>query len=125
MRGESNKMTSRYCVHKFLALYVTTILFFSNEVIISVAERIFPGNPYSHREIFDPEGKFLLEWIADPKNTDVVFNITAATRGWVGIGFSKTGKMTKSDIVIGGVSDSGIAYLRVSLLSRTKSFKIN
>lgn len=60
-----------------------TIVYALALVILGVSsERIFPGNPYSHREYLDPEGNnFLLEWIADPHNTDVVFNITAKTKG--------------------------------------------
>lgn len=76
------------------------------------AERLFQSNPYSHREILDPEGKFLLEWISTPKSSDIVFNITAETRGYVAIGLSKTGRMTKSDIVMAGV-DRGISYISV------------
>ncbi|CAL8122548.1 unnamed protein product [Orchesella dallaii] len=90
---------------------IAVILIAQIKEYMVTSERIFSGNPYSHREVVDQEGNVLVEWIADPKKPDVLFNITAKTRGYVSLGFSKTGKMTRSDIVIGGVGKNAVPYL--------------
>lgn len=103
---------ARVHLMKFLFLNLFGVVLIISSDLNCKAERLFQSNPYSHREILDPNGKFLLEWIATPKSSDIVFNITAETRGYVAIGFSKTGRMTKSDIVMAGV-DRSISYISV------------
>ncbi|ODM97268.1 DBH-like monooxygenase protein 1 [Orchesella cincta] len=103
------KLIGKAFLCKLCSIVIILIALIADQVVIS--ERIFPGNSYSHREVVDQEGNVLVEWVADPKNTDVIFNITAKTRGYVSLGFSKTGKMTRSDIVIGGVGKNRVPYL--------------
>ncbi|CAL8068074.1 unnamed protein product [Orchesella dallaii] len=67
-------------------------------------------NPYRHREMLDPKGRYQLEWVVDWINKRVIFNVTAATSGYVGFGLSRKGKMGGADIVIGGVDARGEAY---------------
>ena len=57
--------------------------------------------------------KYLLCWKVDWTNNSITFSARVATTGWIGLGFSPTGFMTNSDVVIGWVK-SGKAYLTVS-----------
>jgi len=52
-------------------------------------------------------------------NYDVVFNVTAKGKGYVGFGFSNSTGMTGADIFIGGVLDSGEPYFGVRSFSKT------
>ncbi|XP_062505059.1 DBH-like monooxygenase protein 1 homolog [Corticium candelabrum] len=54
--------------------------------------------------------KYLLCWKVDWTNNSITFSARVATTGWIGLGFSPTGFMTNSDVVIGWVK-SGKAYL--------------
>lgn len=67
-------------------------------------------NPYRHWESLDPRGRYILEWVVDWKEERVVFNVTAATRGYVGFGISRRGGLAGADIVIGGVDRNGKPY---------------
>ncbi|CAL8068134.1 unnamed protein product [Orchesella dallaii] len=67
-------------------------------------------NPYSHRLTLDPKGRFILEWLVDFPTERVFFNVTVATNGYVGFGFSKKGEMAGSDLIIGGVDKNGQPY---------------
>uniref|UniRef100_A0A8C4S874 DOMON domain-containing protein n=1 Tax=Erpetoichthys calabaricus TaxID=27687 RepID=A0A8C4S874_ERPCA len=40
----------------------------------------------------------------------ITFQVVANTAGWVGFGFSPSGSMTGSDVVIGGVNPDGTVY---------------
>ncbi|CAL8068076.1 unnamed protein product [Orchesella dallaii] len=68
------------------------------------------SNPYRHREILDPNGRYQLEWVVDWIDKRVHFNVTAGTSGYVGFGLSRKGKMGGADIVIGGVDSRGKPY---------------
>lgn len=69
------------------------------------------NNPHHHRESLDPKGRFQLEWLVDWENKEVTFTVTVQTKGYVGLGLSRNGKMTGADIVIGGVNSKGESYL--------------
>ncbi|XP_052788870.1 DBH-like monooxygenase protein 1 homolog [Mya arenaria] len=56
----------------------------------------------------DYEGKYILGWKHNA--TDIEFEVTVQTPGYVGLGFSKTGEMRPSDMVIGWITD-GQMYL--------------
>lgn len=68
------------------------------------------NNPYHHREIFGARGRYVLEWLVDWPRERVLFNVTVETRGYVGLGLSRNGRMTGADIVIGGVGPNGRPY---------------
>lgn len=74
-------------------------------------------DPYQHREVLDPQGKYLLEWRPDFGQRRVYFNVTVQTLGYVGFGLSRNGKMSGADIVIGGVEKDGKSYFSVCLQS--------
>ncbi|CAL8068080.1 unnamed protein product [Orchesella dallaii] len=66
--------------------------------------------PFRHRAILDPRGRYQLEWEVDFDEKTVIFNVTVQTKGFVGFGLSKKGKMLGADIVIGGIDEDGQAY---------------
>ncbi|CAL8068114.1 unnamed protein product [Orchesella dallaii] len=67
-------------------------------------------NPFKHSVTLDPRGNYRLEWEVDWKEERVIFNVTAATKGYIGFGLSRKGKMSGADIVIGGVDKNGKPY---------------
>lgn len=60
---------------------------------------------WDRTEIMDANGLYILEWnVVDAK--EIVFKITANTRGFIGLGFSyKSGKMANADLVLAWVDD--------------------
>ncbi len=68
------------------------------------------NNPYRHMEILDKDGKFQLEWLVDLSTSRIIFNATVQTKGYIGLGLSRKGKMSGADIVIGGVLPNGQPY---------------
>jgi hypothetical protein len=49
--------------------------------------------------------KFLLCWKVDWTTKRITFSTRVATTGWIGLGFSPTGYMPNSDVVVGWVKD--------------------
>lgn len=80
---------------------------------------------YTYYRALDYEGKYILGWRYN--ETDIEFELTAQTQGYIGFGLSKTGEMYPADLVIGWMSE-GQMYLgvgRIVLLSnRCKIFRI-
>lgn len=68
------------------------------------------SNPYRHTEVLDPRGRYNLEWLVDWEREQIIFNVTAATRGYVAFGLSQRPTMTGADIIIGGVNANGRPY---------------
>uniref|UniRef100_A0AAY4CW32 DOMON domain-containing protein n=1 Tax=Denticeps clupeoides TaxID=299321 RepID=A0AAY4CW32_9TELE len=64
---------------------------------------------YKHRAALDADGKYDVKWRFD--GATISFEVAVATRGYVGFGFSPSGAMARSDLVIGGVS-GGRPYLQ-------------
>lgn len=62
-------------------------------------------------EVLDNDGKYILGW--EVVGDEIIFEIEAATLGWVGFGISPTGGMTGADIIIGGVMPDGVPYFEV------------
>ena len=60
----------------------------------------------------DGDGKFKIYW--NYNETYILFEIHAATRGYIGFGMSPNGKMFPADIVIGWVNN-GIVHFAVSI----------
>jgi hypothetical protein len=61
-----------------------------------------------------PDNRYTLFWrtTGNTENDEIIFQIQAKTRGWVGAGLSPNGGMKGSDIVVAGVRDSdGEPYL--------------
>ena len=57
---------------------------------------------------------YLLCWKVDWSDKTIIFMTKVATTGWVGLGFSPTGFMPNSDVVIGWVKN-GDGYLSVRI----------
>lgn len=73
--------------------------------------------PWTHTVQLDDSVN--LSWNVMDAEGDVEFLVEAATRGYVGVGFSPGGGMAAADIVLGWVDDNtGDVYLVVSSLSR-------
>ncbi|XP_077973649.1 DBH-like monooxygenase protein 1 homolog [Styela clava] len=51
----------------------------------------------------DMEKGFTVGWQFDGE--DIIFEVSAPTLGWVGIGFSETKTMQKADLIIMGIKD--------------------
>ncbi|XP_018333725.1 MOXD1 homolog 1 [Agrilus planipennis] len=67
-------------------------------------------NQWTHSAVLDKNGKVLLRW--QPRHQEISFRIEAATRGYIGLGFSPNGGMEGADIVLGWIDDNtGKAYL--------------
>ena len=68
---------------------------------------------YSRGQYLDASTqKYLLCWKVDWSDRSITFSAKVATTGWIGLGFSPTGFMPNSDVVIGWVKD-GQGYLKV------------
>ncbi|CAL8068078.1 unnamed protein product [Orchesella dallaii] len=66
---------------------------------------------YRHKLILEPPKKYVLEWEVDWVHKRVIFNVTVETKGYIGFGLSKRGKMSGADIVIAGVDRDGHPYI--------------
>src|SRR5687768_2383399 len=85
--------------------------------VLSVAHQV--ASLPNHKDIYwthhanFPAG-FHLKWTnADPEW--IVMEMSAPTKGYIGIGFSRTGGMAGADIALGWVDDNGRAWFKVSL----------
>ena len=73
----------------------------------------FCSSGYSRGQYLDASTKkYLLCWKVDWSDRSITFSAKVATTGWIGLGFSPTGFMPNSDVVIGWVKD-GQGYLKV------------
>lgn len=68
---------------------------------------------YHGQAYLDFRQKYHLEWTIDWRSNTMLFNITVATNGWIGFGFSKDGKMKEADLVIAGVATNRQPYVTV------------
>jgi hypothetical protein len=66
---------------------------------------------WSHSAMLSPDYRLL--WSLGPGPQDITFELQVRTLGYVGFGFSKDGRMTGADIVVGWV-DKGQVYFQVS-----------
>lgn len=64
-------------------------------------------------EKLDDDGKIILAWEVDLTKETIVFEIEAATLGYVGFGISPQGSMEGADILIAGVLEDGTPYFSV------------
>uniref|UniRef100_A0A0P4WA35 DOMON domain-containing protein n=1 Tax=Scylla olivacea TaxID=85551 RepID=A0A0P4WA35_SCYOL len=60
---------------------------------------------HTHESVLDPDGVFTVLWTPDLDKQEVVWEIHARTRGWLGFGFSSNGGMGGADIVTAWVED--------------------
>jgi len=71
-------------------------------------------------ENLDDKGRVVLQWELSPDETEIIFDLSAETTGFVGFGISPQGGMTGADIFIAGVDSNGKPYSSVSTLLRKK-----
>ncbi|XP_069169748.1 DBH-like monooxygenase protein 1 [Procambarus clarkii] len=64
-----------------------------------------PHFDFHHRAVMDQRGAYHLFWTA--QQDKIVIEVQVATHGYVGLGFSPTGGMKGSDVVIAWVDDHG------------------
>ena len=57
---------------------------------------------------------YLFKWKTNHLDKEVIIRVEVMTKGWVSFGFSKHGKTTEADIVIGWVDDFGRTTINVS-----------
>ena len=80
---------------------------------IVLCDREFCPRSYSRGQYLDPSTqKYHLCWKVDWSDRFITFSANVSTTGWIGLGFSPTGFMTDSDMIIGWVKD-GRGYLQV------------
>lgn len=91
-------------------VYVGCFLFLS--LFLQVSQGVLlDNNPYSH-SVTLANGKYHLIWTANLATKEITFNVTVETRGYVGLGLARRGKMAGADIVIGGLGKDGKPYFR-------------
>ncbi|XP_062515545.1 DBH-like monooxygenase protein 1 homolog [Corticium candelabrum] len=79
---------------------------------IVLCDREFCPRSYSRGQYLDPSTqKYHLCWKVDWSDRFITFSANVSTTGWIGLGFSPTGFMTDSDMIIGWVKD-GRGYLQ-------------
>ncbi|XP_028665853.1 DBH-like monooxygenase protein 2 homolog [Erpetoichthys calabaricus] len=61
-------------------------------------------------EYLDSANLVSISWGFDNNGGPITIQVVANTTGWVGFGFSPSGSMTGSDVVIGGVNPDGTVY---------------
>lgn len=66
-----------------LACIATVIQF---NLIVETRSYLVDDNPYRHFITLDKAGKYQLEWLVDWDQKMVTFNVTVATKGYVGFG---------------------------------------
>lgn len=60
---------------------------------------------HTHQSVLDPDGVFTVLWTPNLTKQEVVWEIHARTRGWLGFGFSSNGGMRGADIITAWVRD--------------------
>ncbi|KAL7633131.1 UNVERIFIED_CONTAM: hypothetical protein RMT77_016501 [Armadillidium vulgare] len=101
---------------KFLLVDFRMLLFFCafscvlkyGEGFLDAAVSRLPEVDMVHRAELDQLGSYVLLW--NPREEDIVFEVQVRTKGYVGLGFSRTGRMHGSDIVIGWVDRDGTVF---------------
>lgn len=95
---------------QFLLWLVLTL--FPNYQIATASQ--ITATVHKSQAILDEGGKFNVSWEVDRSEDSVIFEVVAATKGYVGFGLSPTGNMAGADIFYAGVWDNGSAYHFVS-----------
>ena len=69
---------------------------------------------YSFSMVLNHDPSYVLHWSVDVTSREVSFAVNASSRGWVGLGISKTGQMIGSDVATAWIDDIGKAQLQVT-----------
>lgn len=84
---------------------------------------VFENQHYFEKQETLQENHYYVEYYVNTTETSIVFKVTVRTNGYIGLGFSHTGKMEGSDIVMGGVYPNGSTYFGVCIWIKTKLVK--
>ena len=110
----------KHCTNSINMKLHVAVLLFATLKCCQVAFAI-GGNllvEYTNSAALDAAEKVKLYWSVDWNAKSVSFAVEAQTTGWVGFGISAgRGRMRGADIVIGGVTDEGKQYFKVSQLT--------
>eukprot|EP01116_Phalansterium_solitarium_P017926 TRINITY_DN4564_c0_g2_i1.p1 TRINITY_DN4564_c0_g2~~TRINITY_DN4564_c0_g2_i1.p1 ORF type:complete len:954 (-),score=338.43 TRINITY_DN4564_c0_g2_i1:471-3332(-) len=60
-------------------------------------------------EYFSPDGSFVVTWSV--RGPEIFFEVTAATAGWVGLGFNHEPRMQGADMIVGVVASERSVYI--------------
>ncbi|CAL8141879.1 unnamed protein product [Orchesella dallaii] len=104
-------MDSKTLPHRKLAMFLLLTGVVCSLYSVTSAYLV-DDNPYRHLITLNEKASYQLEWLVDWEAERIIFNITVQTRGYVGFGLSRRGKMVGSDLVIGGVDSEGTPYFR-------------
>lgn len=85
-------------------------------LLISLISECHSDLHWTYNIFSDPSGNYRLSWLAD--NVSVTFEVQAATKGLLGLGFSKSGQLSHSDAVIGWVNAHGRSTILVGNTSK-------
>lgn len=96
----------------YLAIFLMVSFIFANKA--QFVSSLLSNDAYHHKHILGPNGNYTLEWTVHWESKTIVFNVSAECKGYIGLGLSKTGSVSGSDFVIGGIDSSGKSYLSVS-----------
>ena len=75
-------------------------------VLTSTASPV-PTQTYPNKIVLVEPDKYILYW--DFKESDILFEVHAQTKGWLGFGLSPNGNMINSDVVITWIDSNGNA----------------
>ena len=82
-------------------------------LLLGLPAAVLCNHPF-RATLYDMNGEFYeLLWNFSVEDETIEFAVNVSTTGWVGFGLSPNGDMTRSDVVIGWVDDSGTAFFHV------------
>ena len=74
---------------------------------------VTPSEAFPYQMELQSDDRYWLFWKYD--ETSITMEIHAATRGWVGVGISTSGRMPGSDIITAGIDTrTGTNYIQVN-----------
>lgn len=106
----------------YLVISLTVLSIFADEV--QLVSSLYSNDAYHHKHILGPDGNYTLEWTVLWESKTIVFNVSAECKGYIGMGLSKTGSISGSDFVIGGIDSSGKPYFSVSSKVHQRTLKL-
>ncbi|CAL8141897.1 unnamed protein product [Orchesella dallaii] len=104
------------------ALFVILLL---HNLFLSCTSYYIDSHPYRHKQVLGPKATYVVQWAVNWKENRITFQVSAETKGWIGFGLSRNGRMDGSDVVIGGVSSSGQPYFNDAHVKGNRSVQVD